>query len=52
MNIRTILGVDYESPVCTFVEAFSEGVFCGSGEDASFTNEKFENITYNQGAWV
>ena len=52
MNTRTILGKGYESPVCTPVEVFSEGVFCGSGEDASFTNETFEKIDYTPGEWA
>lgn len=43
---------DYQTPVCLQMEVKAEGVLCGSGEDASFTNENFERITYNQGDWA
>jgi len=45
MNTRTILGVDYESPVCTPVEVFSEGVLC-----ESFGNESFKGMGDNDSA--
>lgn len=43
---------DYRTPVCLQMEVKAEGVLCGSGEDASFTNENFETITYSEGAWA
>ena len=50
MNVRTILGgAGYESPVCTPVEVFSEGILC-----ASVTHEGYEDITnYGSGqGWI
>lgn len=43
---------DYQTPVCLQMKIKAEGVLCGSGEDASFINENFENITYTQGTWA
>ncbi len=42
----------YRTPVCLQMEIKSEGVLCGSGEDASFTNETFQIIEYEGGEWA
>lgn len=42
----------YRTPVCLQMEINAEGVLCGSGEDASFTNETFQIIGYTDGEWA